>query len=169
MGEINYEVCTAKIFKTSSPEETVRVGKVLGALLEPGDLLCLSGDLGAGKTTFARGVALGLGIKGRVTSPTFILINEYPGKIPMYHMDVYRLDGPAGMDDLGYEEYFYGNGVTLVEWAEKVEKILPGERMDIYLAPSSKDSDAREITLKPRGGRYCRLVKEMTASVCSGD
>lgn len=169
MGEINYEVCTVKIFKTSSPEETVRVGKVLGALLEPGDLLCLSGDLGAGKTTFARGVALGLGIKGRVTSPTFILINEYPGKIPMYHMDVYRLDGPAGMDDLGYEEYFYGNGVTLVEWAEKVEKILPGERMDIYLAPSSEDSDAREITLKPRGGRYCRLVKEMTASVCSGD
>ncbi|MCL5290126.1 MAG: tRNA (adenosine(37)-N6)-threonylcarbamoyltransferase complex ATPase subunit type 1 TsaE [Firmicutes bacterium] len=162
-------MCTAKIFKTSSPEETVRVGKVLGALLEPGDLLCLSGDLGAGKTTFARGVALGLGIKGRVTSPTFILINEYPGKIPMYHMDVYRLDGPAGMDDLGYEEYFYGNGVTLVEWAEKVEKILPGERMDIYLAPSSEDSDAREITLKPRGGRYCRLVKEMTASVCSGD
>lgn len=162
-------MCAAKVIKTSSPEETVRAGEVLGALLEPGDLLCLSGDLGAGKTTFARGVALGLGIKGRVTSPTFILINEYQGKIPMYHMDVYRLDGPAGMDELGYEEYFYGNGVTLVEWAEKVENILPGERMDIYLAPSPEDSDAREITLKPRGGRYCRLVKEMTASVCSGD
>lgn len=160
---------TAKVIRTASPEETARVGEALGSLLEPGDLLCLSGELGAGKTTFARGVARGLGVAGRVTSPTFILINEYLGRLPLYHMDVYRLDGPAGMEDLGYEEYFYGSGVTLVEWAEKVEEILPGERMDIYLATSAADSDAREITLTPRGSHYCRLVEELMASVCPGD
>ncbi|NLI14263.1 tRNA (adenosine(37)-N6)-threonylcarbamoyltransferase complex ATPase subunit type 1 TsaE [Pelotomaculum propionicicum] len=156
------------VFRTFSAEETESLGEKLGSFLDPGDVLCLYGDLGAGKTVFARGVARGLGIENHVTSPTFTLINEYQGRLPLYHMDVFRLCSPQEMEDLGYEEYLYGSGVTLVEWADIVLQILPHERLDITIARSQEGDDSREITLAPLGDRYRRLVEELMAVVHPG-
>ncbi len=150
-----------------SPDETCRLGEILGRLAGPGDVFCLNGELGTGKTVFARGVAAGLGVEGRLASPTFTLINEHRGRIPFYHMDVYRLSSPAEMWDLGYEEYFYGHGVTLVEWANLVEEVLPGERLDINIFQTGEQS--REIVLSPRGERYRRLAEEMEKFVRAGN
>ena len=100
----------------NSPAETHRLGRLLGQLTKPGDVICLYGELGAGKTHLTQGVAAGLAITARVTSPTFTLINEYQGRCFLYHMDAYRLSGPDDMADLGYEEYFYGDGVTVIEF-----------------------------------------------------
>ena len=152
--------------ESQSPDHTFLLGEFLGAIAAPGDIYCLSGDLGAGKTVFARGVANGLGVTGRVASPTFTLINEHPGRIPFYHMDVYRLGGPDEMADLGYEEYFYGQGVTLLEWAGVVAELLPEERLEINILQTGDDS--REISFVPRGERYHRLVEELNRHVCAG-
>lgn len=152
-----------------SPETTARIGMMLGAMLRAGDVICLQGELGAGKTCFAKGVARGMGIKEPVTSPTFTLVNEYQGDLPLYHLDVYRLEGPGDMDDLGYEEYFYGDGVALVEWAERVQEILPGERLDVIINRGTEDDECREIRMIPRGERYRLLVKELMAIVCTGN
>lgn len=157
------------VLKTHSAAGTEELGRVLGGLLLPGDVICLSGELGAGKTVFARGVARGLGVGGAVTSPTFTLINEYAGRLPFYHLDVYRLGGAEDMDDLGYAEYFYGSGVTVVEWAERVAAVLPEERLEIYIGPGKDGCDAREIVFSPRGERYRRLVEELKTLVCTGD
>ncbi|MFX4262105.1 tRNA (adenosine(37)-N6)-threonylcarbamoyltransferase complex ATPase subunit type 1 TsaE [Pelotomaculum propionicicum] len=157
------------VIKTSSAEETGILGEKLGLLLGAGDLICLYGGLGAGKTCFAQGVARGLGIEGAVTSPTFTLINEHYGRLPLFHMDVYRLDSAAEMDDLGYEEFFYGGGVTLVEWAEKIGELLPEERLDISIDRTPEGEDLRQVTLSPRGERYRILIKELMAVVRSGN
>ena len=145
---------------TESPEKTYALGRALGGLLSAGDVLGLNGDLGAGKTRFAQGVAAGLGVQESVTSPTFTLINEYNGRLPFYHMDVYRLGGPDDMADLGCQEYFYGLGVTLVEWAGLVEDVLPRERLDINIFNDGGES-RRKIKLLPRGERYEKLAWEM--------
>jgi tRNA threonylcarbamoyladenosine biosynthesis protein TsaE len=137
--------------------------------LDSGDVVCLYGDLGAGKTIFAQGVARGLGIEDTVTSPTFTLINEYQGRLPFYHMDVFRLCSPLEMEDLGYEEYFFGSGVTLVEWADIVHQILPQDRLDITITRRPEGDDFREITLAPLGDRYRQLVEELIAVVCAGN
>lgn len=145
---------------TASPEETKALGERLGQLLQPGDILCLQGDLGAGKTLMAKGIALGLDIaEEEVTSPTFTLINEYQGRLPFYHMDVYRLDDPEAMYDLGLEEYFYDQGVTLVEWADKLGEFIPQEALFIDILVLSGES--RKITLRPQGQRYQGLLKEL--------
>lgn len=154
---------------TTSPLDTEAVGKYLGSLAVPGDIFCLFGDLGAGKTCLARGVARGLGVEEPVTSPTFTLINEYQGRIPLYHMDVYRLEGAADMEDLGYEEYFYGDGVTLLEWAGRVKKVLPDERLDIYIEQVNGEENARKITFEGFGDRYAILAKELTENVRTGN
>jgi len=156
------------LIKTASQAETARVGEKLAAFLCAGDVICLNGELGAGKTRLVQGMARGLGIDGPVTSPTFTLINEYHGRLPLYHMDVYRLGGSLEMEDLGYEEYFYGEGVTVVEWAEKVEGLLPAERLDIYINRRPEGEDSREIVLTPRGERYRRLAEELITVVCAG-
>ncbi|SHF44695.1 tRNA threonylcarbamoyladenosine biosynthesis protein TsaE [Desulfofundulus australicus DSM 11792] len=155
----------ALVWQTRSAGETEELGRLLASLLQPGDVLCLHGELGAGKTVLARGIARGLGVAGPVTSPTFTLINEYSGRLPLYHMDVYRLEGPGDMADLGYEDYFYGSGVTLVEWAGRVKEILPSERLDIYLEGSLQDPELRRILFAPRGERYEELVKELSTLV----
>jgi len=121
-----------------SPQETHHLGECLGECLgesvSAGRLVALSGDLGAGKTCLVQGIGRGLKVQDRyITSPTFTIINEYKGTVPLYHFDVYRLSGPQEMEDLGYEEYFYGEGVTIVEWAEKIEKILPDDHVKITL------------------------------------
>lgn len=154
---------------TKSPVETARIGMLLGSLLRVGDIVCLQGELGAGKTCLAQGVARGMGIEGPVTSPTFTLVNEYHGKLTLYHMDLYRLNSSSEMDDLGYEEYFYGDGVTLVEWAERVQELLPVERLEIHINRGTEGEEFREIRLIPRGNRYRQLVEELMSVVCSGN
>ena len=101
-------------FHTESAEETAKIGEGLGRLLSPGDIVCLSGDLGAGKTAFTQGIARGLEVKDYVTSPTYTIINEYEGRVPLYHFDVYRLNDVEEMYELGYEEYFFGDGVVVL-------------------------------------------------------
>ncbi|MCL5935074.1 MAG: tRNA (adenosine(37)-N6)-threonylcarbamoyltransferase complex ATPase subunit type 1 TsaE [Bacillota bacterium] len=153
---------------THSPEETKQLGEKMAALLQPGDVICLNGDLGAGKTAFSQGVARGLAVDSWVTSPTFTLINEYEGRLPLYHFDVYRLEGPAEMEDLGYEEYFYGDGVCLVEWAERVEEVLPQERLDISLTRDESSEEMRQIHFMPKGEHFQQLVEELMKLVRSG-
>lgn len=129
----------------------------LGSLLQPGDVLALEGDLGAGKTTFTKGLAKGLNITRNVNSPTFTIIKEYHGRLPLYHMDVYRVED--SFEDLGFDEYFDGNGVTVVEWAHLVKEQLPEELLTIYLYLD--DHDSRRLVLEPQGRRYEELCKEI--------
>lgn len=131
--------------------------KKLGSLLQPGDVLALEGDLGAGKTTFTKGLAKGLNITRNVNSPTFTIIKEYHGRLPLYHMDVYRVED--SFEDLGFDEYFDGNGVTVVEWAHLVKEQLPEELLTIYLFLD--DHDSRRLVLEPQGRRYEELCKEI--------
>lgn len=109
-----------------SPEETNRIGEIIGKHLVAGDIVALIGDLGAGKTTLTQGIARGLAVPDAyaVTSPTFTLVNEYPGRLTLYHVDVYRLSGVADLETIGYEEYFFAEGVTVIEWADKIVEIL---------------------------------------------
>ena len=117
---------------TNSEAETLEVGRKIADNARPGELYCLNGDLGAGKTVFAKGFAEGLGIKGPVTSPTFTIIKEYDeGRIPLYHFDVYRIADPSEMDAIGYEEYFFGSGVCLVEWSELISELIPENAVHI--------------------------------------
>lgn len=129
----------------------------LGSLLQPGDVLALEGDLGAGKTTFTKGLAKGLNITRNVNSPTFTIIKEYHGRLPLYHMDVYRVED--SFEDLGFDEYFDGNGVTVVEWAHLVKEQLPEKLLTIYLFLD--DHDSRRLVLEPQGRRYEELCKEI--------
>ena len=119
--------------RTFSPEETKELGRALAKELRAGSVVALSGPLGSGKTVLIQGVCSGLGVTEFVTSPSFVIINEYPGKLAVYHFDLYRLENIEEFVRLGYEEYFYGNGVTLIEWAEKVKSYLPEERMEVDL------------------------------------
>ena len=132
-------------FRTSNPEQTIQLGKRIGASLKKGDVVCLTGELGAGKTTVIKGIVQGTGIDDYVTSPSFKLINEYGDKLPVYHFDLYRLEGIESVEDLGYEEYFYGRGITLVEWAEKMSRLLPVERFEIKIVLAGDNN--REITV----------------------
>lgn len=143
-------------YRSSSAEETKEFAVRLSQLLQPSDVLALVGDLGAGKTTFTQGLAVGLGVNERVNSPTFTIIKEYEGRIPLYHMDVYRL---GGSEDLGFEEYFHGDGVTVVEWPSRIEEILPEQLLWIEITAFS--ADERELKLIPHGDRYIHICKEL--------
>ncbi|OHX41714.1 tRNA (adenosine(37)-N6)-threonylcarbamoyltransferase complex ATPase subunit type 1 TsaE [Cytobacillus oceanisediminis] len=144
-------------FISKKPEDTIAFSERLGSLLQPGDVLALEGDLGAGKTTFTKGLAKGLNITRNVNSPTFTIIKEYQGRLPLYHMDVYRVED--SFEDLGFDEYFEGNGVTVVEWAHLVKEQLPEELLTIYLYLD--DNDSRKLVLEPQGKRYEELCKEI--------
>lgn len=137
------------IIETFSSEETAELGRKIGRLVQPGDIICLNGDLGAGKTVFTQGIADGLEIDDSICSPTFTLIQEYEqGRIPLYHFDVYRISGPWDMDDLGYEDYFFGNGVCLVEWGCLIEELLPDNTIMITIEKDlEKGFDYRRITI----------------------
>lgn len=147
------------VCRTSSPEETEKLGALLGSLAAAGDVICLYGPLGAGKTVLARGIGRGLGVKTRITSPTFVLIHEHRGRLPLYHGDAYRLAGADEFLAAGVEEYLYGDGVTVIEWAEKILSILPRERLDIFLR--SEGEKERVLAFVPRGEHYRRLVEEV--------
>nr|MBA5588802.1 tRNA (adenosine(37)-N6)-threonylcarbamoyltransferase complex ATPase subunit type 1 TsaE [Anaerobacillus isosaccharinicus]QOY37803.1 tRNA (adenosine(37)-N6)-threonylcarbamoyltransferase complex ATPase subunit type 1 TsaE [Anaerobacillus isosaccharinicus] len=142
---------------TSSPEETMELANRLGKLLEPSSVITLEGDLGAGKTHFTKGLAKGLEVKRTVNSPTFTIIKEYKGRMPLYHMDVYRVC--EADEDLGFDEYFYGDGVTVVEWASLINEQLPAERLAIEIKHGGEDK--REIFINPKGERYILLCKEL--------
>ena len=136
---------------THSAEETQALGRDLARRLAPGDLLAFDGELGSGKTCMIQGICQGLEVADYVTSPTFILINEYTGRLngeplPVYHFDLYRLGGPAELEDLGAEEYFYGRGICLIEWAERAGSRLPARRREITLEHVT--ADERRITLR---------------------
>ena len=131
-----------------SPEETIRLGEELAKGLTKGDVIALYGDLGGGKTTFTQGLAKVLGVKDnyRINSPTFVLIKEYEAKLPIYHMDLYRLDNLKDIEDVGIEEYIYGDGVAIIEWAEKIKKILPKEHIAVKFIV--KGESKREIKIE---------------------
>ena len=145
---------------TKTPQELEYLGSRMAQLVGPGDFLALDGDLGAGKTLFTQGMAQGLEITEDISSPTFTIIHEYEsGRLPLYHMDVYRLKHPEEMYDLGYEEYFYGEGVTVVEWAQIIESLLPDEYLGIEIGVIP---EGRELRFFPHGSRYEHLIEELT-------
>lgn len=134
---------------TNSPEETFEAGRQLGLSAKPGDVYTLNGDLGVGKTVFTQGVAAGLGIKEHVNSPTFTIVQVYEeGRMPFYHFDVYRIGDIEEMDEIGYEDYFYGDGLCMIEWANLIEEILPEKRKEIVIEKNlEKGFDYRKITI----------------------
>ena len=126
-----------RVVSTDSAEGTLTIAIALGALVREGDVICLSGDLGAGKTTFTQGLALGLGIPEDVpvSSPTFTIVAEHrSGRVPLYHFDVYRLSGPDDLLDIGFDDYLETGGVTVIEWADKIAEALPDDRLDITIS-----------------------------------
>lgn len=142
------------VLETRSAEETRRLGVTLTPALLPGDVLSLSGELGAGKTTFAQGVGVGLGISEWVTSPTFIIVKEYlGGKFPLFHVDLYRLDRVQEVIDLGLDELFEPIGIVVVEWGDVVEPLLPPDHLVVDLRHSS-DESVRKVMLSPRGSEW---------------
>jgi tRNA threonylcarbamoyladenosine biosynthesis protein TsaE len=146
--------------KTHSSEETKRLALTLAPLLVPGDMLVLAGDLGAGKTTFVQGLAVGLGITDRVTSPTFILMKEYlGGRYPLMHLDIYRLNHIQEVIDLGYDEFLDPSYVVAIEWGNVVEALLPTDHLNVEFRHSGGDS--RKITLEPRGPGWAMRLQTM--------
>ncbi len=141
--------------ETHSFGETVDMGRKFGSLLKPGDVVCLSGDLGTGKTAFTNGIAKELGIDSYITSPTFTLVNEYQGKYPLYHFDVYRIADPEEMFDIGFEEYLNGEGITIIEWGELIWPVLPADIITVNIKKNPvKGLDIREISIDFIGRKY---------------
>lgn len=140
------------VFDSLSAEDTFRIGKELGEGCKPGEIYCLLGDLGVGKTVFTQGFATGLGIEEPVNSPTFTIVQVYEeGKLPFYHFDVYRIGDIEEMDELGYEDYFFGQGVCLIEWANLITELLPEKVKVITIEKQlEKGFDYRRITLEER-------------------
>jgi tRNA threonylcarbamoyladenosine biosynthesis protein TsaE len=139
--------------------DTEALGEEVGRLLAGGDIVCLSGELGSGKTVFTKGLARGLGVttEHAVRSPSFVLVHRYQGRIAVYHADLYRLDGATDMEDVGLREFLGGDGVAVIEWADKFEASLPVERLDITMAQQTEET--RLITITPRGARYRELLE----------
>lgn len=148
---------TTFTIETSSEMHTMEFAAKLAALLEPGNVITLEGDLGAGKTTFTKGLAKGLGVEKMVTSPTFVIIKEYEGIMPLYHMDVYRLEDMD--EDIGFKEYFNGKGISVVEWAQFIEMYLPDERLNINIR--FVDEEKREIELTAQGEHFENVIKQL--------
>ena len=137
-------------YESMSPEETFEIGVKLGLKAYQGQVICLIGNLGVGKTVFTKGFAKGLGIEEAVTSPTFTIVNEYDdGRLPFYHFDVYRIEDPYEMEEIGYEEYFYGEGVTFIEWANLIPDLIPTGSIQITIAKDlDKGFDYRTIEIE---------------------
>lgn len=131
------------IVKTKSAQDTIKFGKKIGGILQANEIVALEGPLGAGKTTLVQGIAEGLGVKDYITSPTFIIINEYHGRLPLFHLDLYRLNNAIEVAELGVEEYFQRGGVCVIEWAEKMKGLVPARAEKITIANLSEKE--REI------------------------
>ena len=145
---------------SSSSEQTQKTAAQLAKHLFPGAILCLKGDLGSGKTTFVKGLAKGLGLSSKkVNSPTFVLMNIYEGKRPMYHFDLYRLDTPEAISVIGYEEFLYGEGVAVVEWSEKLGPLTPKEYLEISFKHVSENE--RGLKFSASGEKYKNILKKL--------
>lgn len=144
-----------KSFKTVSQDETCTLGRKLGELLKAGDIVCLVGDLGTGKTAFTKGIAEALGVSGYITSPTFTFVNEYQGRIPMFHFDVYRIGEPEDLFEIGFEEYLEQDAVVVIEWADMIKDILPSEYIWVEIKKDiNADFNIRIIDIQFKGSRY---------------
>ena len=146
-----------------SPEQTQKLGMRIGELAIPGDVFLLVGDLRAGKTCLTQGIAWGLGIKDYAISPSFVLVRELYGRLPLYHIDLYRLDNIEEIVELGLDEYLYGNGVCVIEWAEKGLSVLPAEHLLVEISYLS-DTE-RRFRITPSGRRYLRLASQLRSAI----
>ena len=144
---------------TASAKETIRLGERLARDTSVGDIFALIGELGTGKTILVKGIARGLGVKEEVNSPSYVLIKEYEGRLPLYHFDLYRLNSLSEIEAIGYEEYFYGKGLTVIEWAERLGPLLPPEHLLIEL--EGIDSRHRRIRFSAVGKRYERIIRAL--------
>ncbi|WP_027339454.1 tRNA (adenosine(37)-N6)-threonylcarbamoyltransferase complex ATPase subunit type 1 TsaE [Halonatronum saccharophilum] len=144
--------------KTSNPEETFEFGKKLGNKLNPGDIVCLQGDLGAGKTSLAKGICAGLGVTVDITSPTYTIVNEYRGRMRVNHMDLYRISKEQQLTDIGFEDYIYGDGVSIIEWPDKSGTLMPDNYLDINMKGQGND---REIRIIPQANKFIGLITEL--------
>jgi tRNA threonylcarbamoyladenosine biosynthesis protein TsaE len=147
-----------RIFETLNQNQTEKLGEALGKLLKAGDFLALTGDLGAGKTAFTRGIARGLGIHEDITSPTFTIINQYEGPVPLAHMDAYRLKTPEELENAGFYDYME-DFVVVLEWADRVEELLPGDVLWIYF--TVLDENRRTIEFQSQTSHYDNILQEL--------
>ncbi|MCQ6562690.1 tRNA (adenosine(37)-N6)-threonylcarbamoyltransferase complex ATPase subunit type 1 TsaE [Paenibacillus mendelii] len=147
------------VWMAAAEQDTVRLAELLASWAEPGTVLSLDGDLGAGKTRFSQAFAQGIGVSGIVNSPTFTIIKEYEGeRLPLFHMDVYRLSQDEA-DELGLDDYFFGDGVTIVEWASLIRDLLPPQRLELYI--EHLGGEARRITLTGIGAPYAAWCEQL--------
>lgn len=144
---------------SKNPEETRQIGQILGELAQPGDIILLSGDLGVGKTCLTQGIAWGLGSQEYALSPTFVLMRELHGRLPLYHIDLYRLDQIQEVSDLGLDDYLFGQGICVIEWAEKGLSVLPEEHLLVQITYT--EDNQRNLELKSRGRHYTRLLNDL--------
>ncbi len=146
---------------SDSPEQTQLLGSYLGKLAQKADVLLLTGELGTGKTCLVQGIARGLNVEEYAFSPSFVILRQYHGRLPLYHIDLYRLDSLDEIAGLGLEDYFHGGGVCVVEWAEKGQQLLPPDNLLISVQYVAASSTKRSIRLKPQGQRYNQLLKQL--------
>lgn len=148
------------VITTDNAEQTKELGRQIGNALVGGEVIAMVGDLGAGKTTITKSIALSLGIEEHVTSPTFTIVNEYQGRVKLYHFDVYRIGDIEEMYDLGFDEYIDSGGVSIIEWANLIEEILPDDAINIEII--SLGDDKRQITITGKGEKTQNIIKELS-------
>jgi tRNA threonylcarbamoyladenosine biosynthesis protein TsaE len=142
-------------FLLSRVEDTIELGKKIGSLVKAGDIICIDGGLGSGKTHLTKGIAIGLDIKEYITSPTFTIVNEYDGRLKLYHFDVYRVNDPDEIESIGFDEYIFGDGVSIIEWANLIEELIPEEHVQINISKvPEKGENYRIINIEYFGERY---------------
>lgn len=153
------------VIESHTAAQTKKLGRLIGQFLKPGSLVALSGELGSGKTQFIKGLASGLGVDRsyHVSSPSFVLINEYPGRIPLYHLDLYRLSEGKDLEEMGLEEYFYGNGVTAIEWAEKATFFIPPQHIWIDIRWTGPNS--RQLIIKAVGKQNVQIIEAICKEI----
>ena len=148
-------------FFVDNVNKTMDIGKKIGSYVNSGDIICITGDLGSGKTHLTKGIAEGLGIKEHITSPTFTIVNEYDGRIKLYHFDVYRVNDPDEIAAIGFDEYIFGQGVCVIEWSNYITELIPEECINInILKIPGEDTSLRKITIVFKGDRY-NYIKEI--------
>lgn len=146
---------------TDSPEATEDLGEELGKLLQPDDVVALVGELGAGKTVFVHGIARALGVEDTVSSPSFLIVQEYRGQCPLFHCDFYRVNSYQELEDIGWEEYLNRGGVVVIEWANLIPEALPGEYLRVVFSFCEPSASSRCLEFYPIGRRYQEIVKEL--------
>ena len=147
-------------YTVNNVEQTTEIGIQIGKLANPGDIICLTGDLGAGKTHLSKGIAKGLNITDHITSPTFTIVNEYEGRLKLYHFDVYRVNDADEISAIGFDEYIFSDGVSIIEWANYIDELIPEEHISINITKLPEDVNLRKIVIEGFGDRY-NYIKEI--------